>query len=157
MPSHEFHATLIRPEQPGAWTYLNIPFSVEDAFGSKGQIKLRGRINGHAFRGTAMPHGDGTHYLVVNKSIRDAIGAEQGDTVSVVMELDTEERILDVPADLLAALEKDEPAWAVFEKLSYSHKKEYVDWIESAKTTETRQRRIQSARQMITQRERLKK
>lgn len=157
MPGHKFQAILIRPNQTGSWTYLDIPFSIEDAFGSKGQVKVRGTINGVEFRGSAMPHGDGTHFLVVNKTIRDEIGVTQGDTVRVVMERDTEERQLDVPTDLLDALAEDQLAQAAFEKLSYSHKKEYVEWIESAKKAETRQRRIQSALGMIANKERVKK
>jgi len=60
------------------------------------------------------------------------------------------DRRLDIPADLLDALADDDAAQAAFEKLPYSHKKEYVDWIESAKKSETRKRRIQSALEMIT-------
>lgn len=62
----------------------------------------------------------------------------------------TGERQLDIPADLLTALADDEAAQTAFDKLPYSHKKEYVEWIESAKKSETRQRRIQSAIGMIT-------
>ncbi len=156
MPSHDFQATLIRPNATGSWTYLNIPFSVEVGFGSKGQVKVRGTLNAHALRGSLMPHGDGTHYLVVNKSIRDAIGVTEGDTVSVSIEQDTEQRSVVVPDDLRALLDIDEAARTAFEKFSYSHQKEYVDWIESAKTPETRQRRIQSAAEKIVQRVRLK-
>jgi hypothetical protein len=136
---------------------VNIPFNVEAAFGSKGQVRVRGTINGHSFRGSAMPHGDGTHFIVVNKDIRDAIGVTQGDTVQVIVERDTEERRVDVPDDLRIALDAHEPARTAFEKFSYSHQKEYVDWIESAKTDPTRKRRIQSAMEKIAQRERLKK
>lgn len=61
-----------------------------------------------------------------------------------------EERQLDIPADLLDALAGDDAAKTAFDKLPYSHKKEYLEWIESAKKSETRQRRIQSALGMIT-------
>jgi hypothetical protein len=157
MPTHNFQAILIRPDSPGSWTYLNVPFSIEAAFGSKGQVKVRGTVNGQPFRGSVMPHGDGTHFLVVNKAIRDAAGVTTGDTVSVSMEQDSGERVVNIPDDLRAMLDADEAARTAFEKFSYSHQKEYVDWIESAKTAETRQRRIESAAGKIAQRERLKK
>jgi uncharacterized protein YdeI (YjbR/CyaY-like superfamily) len=68
----------------------------------------------------------------------------------MTMKRDSEAPQLDIPADLLHALSGDEAAQAAFEKLAYSHKKEYVEWIESAKKAETRQRRIHSAIGMIT-------
>lgn len=149
MADHEFEAVLQRPEGVGTWTILDIPFSLAEAFGSKGQVRLKGTINGYPFRSSAMPHGDGTHYLVVNRAIRDAIGTGPGDRVLVVMEPDTGERTLTIPEDLQRALAQDETARAAFEALSYSHKKEYVEWIEGAKKEETRQRRIAQALEML--------
>jgi len=81
MAEFAFNSILKRPQGIGTWTYLDIPTELMSNFGKKGQVKVRGTLNAHPFRGSAQPHGDGTHYLVVNKSIRDAIGASQGDTV----------------------------------------------------------------------------
>jgi len=106
---------------------------VMSAFGKKGQVKVRGTLNGHPFRGSALPHGNSTHYLVVNKSIRDAIGASQGDTVQVIMQKDDELRKVAIPDDLAAALQANPASKAIFKKLSYSHQKQYVEWIESSK------------------------
>lgn len=72
------------------------------------------------------------------------------------MKRDAEARQLDIPADLLDALAEDEATQAAFEKLPYSHKKEYVEWIESAKKSETRQRRIHSALEMVSKKEQQK-
>ncbi len=106
MPKHKFEAVLQRPEGVGTWTYLDIPFNVEEAFGSKGQARVQGKINGHAFRSSARPHGDGKHYIVVNKSIREAIGVSKGDQVQVVLERDTAPRTVEVPADFKQTLSK---------------------------------------------------
>jgi uncharacterized protein YdeI (YjbR/CyaY-like superfamily) len=64
------------------------------------------------------------------------------DRVRVTMELDTEPRTVRVPPDLRAALREDADARASFAKLSYTHRREYVDWIEEAKRPETRARRV---------------
>jgi uncharacterized protein YdeI (YjbR/CyaY-like superfamily) len=58
------------------------------------------------------------------------------------MELDTELRTVGLPRDLRAALERDPAAHAAFDKLSFTHRREYVEWVEDAKRPETRTRRI---------------
>ena len=103
-----------------------------------------------------MPHGDGTHYLVVGKDIRHQIHATQGDTVSVTVELDFANRQVEVPDDLEQALSMNAPAQEAFDKLAYSHKKEYVNWITSAKHENTRQRRIEKTLEMLSQGKKLR-
>jgi hypothetical protein len=145
MAGFTFEAVLIRPEGVGTWTFLNIPEELSSTFGSKGQVKVKGTINGYPFRSTALPMGDGTHYLVVAKDIRGHIAVSPGDTVRVTMELDPEQRVVEIPDDLLEALLSQPEAKERFEKMPYSHQKEYVSWIVSAKRVETRQRRIEQA------------
>ena len=151
MPSYSFEAVLIRPEGVGTWTYLNIPLEISVTFGSKGQVRVKGTINGYPFRSTALPHGDGIHYLVVGKSIRDQVQAAQGDTVKVILELDSEERRVVIPEDLKEAFNSQPQAKDVFKKLSNSHKKEYVNWILGAKQEDTRQRRIEKTLELLLQ------
>jgi hypothetical protein len=145
MPGYTFEAILIRPEGVGTWTYLNIPMDISQTFGSKGQVKVRGTINGHSFRSTALPMGDGTHYLVVGKDIRDQIQANQGDTVKVSLQLDPDDRQVVVLEDMVQAFVNQPLAKDAFDKLSYSHKKEYVNWILAARQDDTRRGRIEKA------------
>ena len=149
MAKYEFEAPLIRPGGVGTWTYLDIPPEITQELGAKGQVKVIGLVNGYPFRTSARPHGDGSHYIVVNRSIRDAIQATQGDVVHVVMEKDTAPRTVEVPNDFADALEANQQQGKAFEALSYSHKKEYVDWIESAKKVETRDKRIAQSLEML--------
>jgi uncharacterized protein YdeI (YjbR/CyaY-like superfamily) len=65
------------------------------------------------------------------------------------MEMDTAPRTVAVPADLKKALARNARAKAAFEKLSYSAKKEMVDWIKQAKRTETRAARVAKAVPML--------
>ena len=106
-------------------------------------------MNGYPFRSSARPHGDGSHYIVVNRSIRDAIQATPGDMVHVVMERDTAPRTVAVPADFTAAWETNQQLRKSFESLSYSRRKEFVDWIESAKKVETRESWITRSLEML--------
>ena len=142
MPSKSFTATLERPEGVGTWTYLTVPFDVAADYGAKGQVKVKGTVNGAPFRGSLMPHGDGRHFLVVNKALRVKAGATQGSVVRVRLERDTAPRAVSVPRDLKQALAGNPQAAAAFKNMPYSHKKEYVDYIGEAKKAETRLRRI---------------
>jgi Bacteriocin-protection, YdeI or OmpD-Associated/Domain of unknown function (DUF1905) len=130
-------------------TGILIPFSVEKVFGSKARVPVRGTINGFAFRSSVFPMGGGNHYMAVNRATREGAGAKGGDTVSVVMEVDTEPRVVTASADLKKALGRDKEAKAAFDKLSYTHKKEFVQWIEGAKKEETRARRIEKTLTML--------
>ncbi len=150
MGGYAFDAVLVRPEGVGTWTFLSIPLEVSAGFGSKGQVRIKGTINGYPFRSTALPMGDGTHYLVVGKDIRDHIASAQGDTVKVRLELDTETRQAEVPEELQLALNSQPLAAAAFEKISNSHQKEWINWIMSAKQAATRLRRVEKAVGMIT-------
>jgi hypothetical protein len=133
-----------------AWAHLPIPFSVEQAFGSKARVAVRGTINGVAYRSSIMPRGDGTHYMAVNQTIRAAAKAGIGDLVKVVMEPDTAIRTVTVPAYLRKAL-KAAGLEKVFASESYSHRKELVDWIAQAKKPETRARRIEKCLKMLAE------
>jgi hypothetical protein len=142
MPPKSFTVTLQRPEGVGTWTYLTVPFDVAAEYGANGQVKVKGTVNGAPFRGSLMPHGDGRHFLVVNKALREKASATQGSVVRVRLERDTAPRAVTVPRDFKQALAANPPAAAAFKNMPYSHKKEYVDYIKEAKKAETRLRRI---------------
>jgi uncharacterized protein YdeI (YjbR/CyaY-like superfamily) len=86
--------------------------------------------------------GEPYHILIVLKGIRKKIARDIGDEVEVVLEEDTQPRIVEVPRDLLQALAKAPAAKEAFEKMSFTHQKEYVNAILEAKHASTRSDRI---------------
>jgi uncharacterized protein YdeI (YjbR/CyaY-like superfamily) len=85
------------------------------------------------------------HYLPVSQTVRDGAKVKAGDRVNVTLQLDAEPRVVKVPPDFARALRMNPIAKTKWNKLSYTHRKEYVNAIEEAKKPETRARRIQKA------------
>src|SRR5215204_7044589 len=136
---HTFTATIQNAGGGGA--FVEVPFDVEKAFGSK-KPKVRAMIEGVPYRGTLVRMGTECHLLLVLKSIREQVGKTFGDEIKVSVELDVEERVVTVPAELKRLFKSDKEAKSAFEKLSYTHQREYVTWINEAKLAATRKTRI---------------
>jgi hypothetical protein len=122
-------------------TGMPVPEAVVQALGSGKRPAVRVTIGDYTFR-SRIGIMDGAYVLPFNADNREATGKGAGDDVDVTIELDEEPRVIEVPADLAAALDAEAAAKEAFEKLSYSNKRRFVLPIEDAKTPETRQRRI---------------
>ena len=136
---HTFSAPIQNAGGGGA--YVEVPFDVEKAFGSK-RPKVRAIIEGVPYRGTLVRMGSECHMLPVLKGIREQVGKTFGDEVKITVEADAEPRVIEIPKDLLKELKKDKAVKAYFDKLAYTHRKEYVNWVKDAKKEETRRSRI---------------
>lgn len=145
----KFEAKLTSRGPGGAWTFLYVPFSVEEAFGSKARVSVSGTINGFPFRNSLLPMGDGTHRMAVSREMQAGAKAIAGDTVKVTMEVDRGERTVEVPKELEQALKKNKKAAEFFASLSYSHKKAYTDWVGGAKQDATRESRAVKSVEML--------
>ena len=155
MSVYRFEANLERPDLKGAWTFVRIPFSVADEFGLKGQVPVRGTINGIPYENFLLPQGGGVHILVVKKEIRDQAGVTAGDVAEVTLERDTTPREAEVPRELAEALRASAGAQQVFDKLGYSHRRAYCDHVAQARRAETRQRRADKCVELLLEAESL--
>lgn len=136
---------LLEKDPKGETTSITVPFDVKKVFGTGARVPVYGTINGFPYRSSIFPMGGGKHYMVVNKATREGAKVKGGETISVVMERDEEPRVVTPPEDLARALNANRQARAAWEKLSYSHQKEYARAVEEAKRPETRARRIEKA------------
>src|SRR5882672_7008268 len=146
-----FDAILVCSDPGYDATFVSFPFSFEKVYGTQGQVKVKATFDGYPYRGVLANMGTGCHVIGVRKDIRHAIGKNAGDTVSVTVEKDTEERRVEIPDELQLVLDKSPKAKAFFTKLSYTNQKEYAVWISSAKKPETREKRLeQIVKRLIT-------
>ena len=132
----------------GAWCFIAVPFDVSEVWGTRGRVAVKGTINGFPFSTNIQPM-DGRHLLTFNKQLQAGAKAKAGDTVSIVMERATERLVVEVPAELAKAFRRSQEARMFWDKLAYSHRKEFARWISDAKQEETRARRAAKAVTMI--------
>ena len=125
-----FTAPIIQHEGMNAG-YVEFPFSVEDIFGTRGMVKVKALFDGKAaeYRGIMSNMGTGCHILILTQEVRRKLGKSFGDSVLVEMEHDLEKREVLIPDDVQNLLAEYPEAQAFFEKLSYTHRKEYINWI----------------------------
>jgi len=146
MKKYQFHATI----QPGIGGGAGIvfPYDVEREFGTKAKVPVKSTLDGVPYSGSLSKCGPSGHMLGVLKAIRQQIGKAPGDTIEVILWRDEEVRTVDVPAEFKSLMKK-QGLLAGFEKLSYTHRKEYCRWITEAKKEETRQMRLGKSIEML--------
>jgi hypothetical protein len=138
MRRYKFKATI---EAAGAGACVLFPFDVQKAFGTGGQVPVKVSFDGVLYSGTMVTYGRPQHMLPLLKNIREKIGKGPGDVVDVVVERDETLRTVEVPPEFSKMMKKA-GVLGFFEKLSYTHRKEYCRWITEAKKEETRANRL---------------
>jgi hypothetical protein len=140
MDKYEFDAIIEVPDNtPGA--YVKFPLDPMTCFGKKNLIPIECTFDGMPYRGSIANMGAGP-CIGVLKAIREQLGKGPGDSVHVVVWQDTSPRTVETPPDLAAALKGNPDAAAAWERLSFSHQREHVKAITSARKAETREARI---------------
>lgn len=137
-----FRATIILGGKTA--TGFEVPAEVVAGLGSSKRPAVHVELNGYRYRSTVAVMG-GRFLVPVSAEIRANAGVAAGDEADVNLELDSDPREVDVPADLAAALAAEPAAQVSFDGLSYSHRRQYVLAIEGAKTAATRERRVAKA------------
>lgn len=137
----------MQPRGPAAAVVLDDAQVADVGEGAK-RFPVVATVNGYTWR-TSVARMGGEFLVGLNREVRQGAGVEAGDEVDVHLELDSAPREVEVPTDLAAALAADPQAGATFDRMAFTHRKEYARWITEAKRDETRQRRVQQAVEMI--------
>lgn len=142
----QFTTTIQKFDKKGektGWTYIEISalHAKKIMPGSKVSFRVKGSLDAYYFEKLALlPMGEGKFILPINGQIRKAIGKRQGDKLKVSMEVD--DRRPTLSRDLMACLKEDPEAMAFFKSIPGSHQLYFSKWIESAKTAQTKTKRI---------------
>jgi uncharacterized protein YdeI (YjbR/CyaY-like superfamily) len=147
--SKSFKATLERMPSNLGWVIVRIPLDVPKVWGTSGLLKVKGEINGFAFRTSLFPTGKGYHYLLVNKRMQAGAGARPGTVAQFRLEPDTEKRVAAVPAELQRILGEDRALRRWFDQLNYSIRKWIADWVVQVKSAEARVRRAEQVAEQL--------
>jgi Bacteriocin-protection, YdeI or OmpD-Associated/Domain of unknown function (DUF1905) len=145
MPALHFDGRL---ESDQGACFIRVPAAVLAALGQEKRMPVMVTINGYTYRSRIAVYG-GQHYLGLRREVREAARVVAGDHLTVGLEYDAELRTVDLPEGLRSALEANAEAAAAFEKLSYTRKKELVQWVTEAQRPETQKRRMGQAMAML--------
>src|SRR5947207_15937043 len=146
-----FSAKLFRTkasDKTGSWT-LPLPKNASAKLPPRGMTMVEGTINGFPFRAALEPNGKGSHWLRVNKTMRDAAGADAVGTVTVAITRAGEEPEIRVPMDLRKALAADTLAQAGWEDITPMARRDWIFSRSSSKQPQTRTRRCVNACDML--------
>jgi len=138
-----FKAPLERTASRLNWVIARVPFNVSKVWGTGGQLKVKGDINGFAFRTSLFSKGDGTHALLVNKRMQAGAKAGIGDVAKFRLEPDTEVRTVGIAPELLRLLSEERALLRWFNRLNYSTRHDIAYWITEVKSPEARVRRAE--------------
>jgi hypothetical protein len=148
-----FKAKLFRPvesEKSGSWTFLILPKSASAKLPSRGMTAIEGTLNGFAFQATLEPDGQKSHWLKVDRKLREAARADTGDVVTLEIAPAGKETEPEVPTDLRKALATAAPkARVAWSDITPNARRDWIHWITSAKQADTRARRIKNACSML--------
>ena len=138
-----FQATLERGGGPLNWTIVRIPFDVARIWGKRGQLRVRGDINGFDFRTSLFPTGDGNHVLLVNKKMQKGGRVGLGAIARFRLEPDSEQRKVALPSELSDMLDEDRALRRWYEELNPSWRNDIAAWISGVKSAQARLRRAE--------------
>ena len=124
------------------WVVARVPFDVVKTWPVRRGRRVRGEIEGFAFRTTLFPHPKGGgHVLLVNKKMQAGAGVRKGEKARIWLEPDLEERAIPLPAELKSELDSDRGLRKWFDGLSDSMRREAGMWVVEPKSAESRQKR----------------
>ncbi|HEY6969347.1 MAG TPA: YdeI/OmpD-associated family protein [Candidatus Angelobacter sp.] len=138
-----FNAVLERSGDRLNWTIIRIPFDAAKLWGKRGQLRVKGEINGFAFRSALFPTGQGTHVLMVNKKMQAGGKVVPGNKAQFRLEPDAESREFKPSQELERIFRQSKQLQKYFDSLNFSMRRYIALWVEEGKHADTRRRRAE--------------
>jgi hypothetical protein len=141
-----FTATILKFNEQGektGWTYIEIPADIAQQIkpNNKRSFRIKGKLDNYKISGVAlMPMGNGNFIMPVNATMRKGTGKRKGAMLNIAIEEDKSP--LKLNEDFLACLNDEPAALKHFNSLAGSHRNYFSKWIDSAKTEQTKTKRI---------------
>jgi uncharacterized protein YdeI (YjbR/CyaY-like superfamily) len=136
-----FEAVLERMRSRLNWTIIRVPFDAAKVFGMRGQINVKGEINGFGFRTCLFPCAGGGHILLVNKRMQKGARVSAGASARFQIELDSEKRVATIPGELKRILAEDRSFRRWYDRLNQSTRNDIAKWVNEPKSAAARARR----------------
>jgi len=147
--SHQFVASIYKL---GVNRCVDIPQNVARSLGDESHIPVVVEAGGLSLCSNLVPAGAGRYRLFINSEIRRATGSDTGDTIVLSVARDDSDRDVQLTGDVENAIRSVEDGLETFDALTLNQKREMMGYIDAAKTTPTRQRRIEHLVEMIERR-----
>ncbi|HEX7698167.1 MAG TPA: YdeI/OmpD-associated family protein [Candidatus Acidoferrum sp.] len=144
-----FKATLERIPSRLGWVIIRIPFDVSKVWGTRAKVRVKGEINGFAFRASVFPTSKGYHCMLIKRSMQTGANAALGETVHFRLVPDTAKRVAIVPTELQGILNEDRSFRRWFDELTFSMRKWICDWIVNVKNPASRIRRAEQVAEQL--------
>jgi Domain of unknown function (DUF1905)/Bacteriocin-protection, YdeI or OmpD-Associated len=145
----EFDGVIEPASETGGGAFVRFPFDAQESFGVKGRIPVKVTFDGVPYSGSLVKYGRPEHIMPMLKEIQQKLGKAVGDSVHVLLELDTSERTVELTDEMSKAL-TDAGLLGRFRTMAFTHQREYARWISEAKRDETRASRIAKMVDMVS-------
>lgn len=141
-PTIQFDAQLYTLDK---WTVLRVPEDESVKLPSRGQVNVKGTINGHDFQTVLEPDGYWSHWMRIDGALQKQLGGRAGDTVTLELTPSKDWPEPDVPSDFAKALNAADDIHGLWAKITPMARWEWIRWVNATKDPDTRQRRIEAS------------
>lgn len=137
-----FTAEVIRPDIKGAWYFIEFPHDVQELFGTRAAVRIKGELNGVEIDRALMPTKSGLHVIALSGELRKKLKVREGDKVKAEIYRNPDQEELDVPEELAETLDFIPEFKAGWDKITIGRRRGICHWIGSGKSVETRAKRV---------------
>jgi hypothetical protein len=137
-----FTAEVIRPDGKGAWYFIEFPHDVQELFGTRAAVRIKGTLNGVEVDRALMPAKSGYHVIALSGALRKQLKVREGELVRAEIYKNPDPDELHIPEELSETLDFMPEFKAGWEKITIGRRRGICHWINSGKSIQTRAKRV---------------